>query len=616
MATGGKLSVEIGADITDFEKKIKEVEYDIKELSKVKLEKIRLGLDTKEINAQIKDAKANLNGLKSAVKDTGGQIGGQFTKQVGNGSATLMQFSRIAQDAPFGIMGIGNNITATAESFGYLKQQTGSTSGALKAMASSIMGTGGILLGVSLLTTGLTLLAQSGLSVGDVIDKITGNFDEFGNSIKKAREEGIQSAGKEVESLRSLVTIAQNDNIAKKDRFIAVEKLQSQFPAYYGNLSKEQIMYGDLTKVTHEATKALIAKAVAEKLSEKAGEKFIERMAAQKKFNDAKQKIVEFDKESAKRGISDYKELTRLEFAKLSAQEKVSAQLSATRSEQRKKLVADSEVERQILIDKIRQYEKLTGVIDKLNETAAPLEQTAPKAVKIPTPKKPKVNPNAGNEFTPFLQEFTGAVVPEMALTFKDPTEGFAEWNSKIALGLTTTEASWMNTVNNIGIMMEQALEAGIFNIGDAIGAALVNGDNILQAAGGSLLQTLGAFVSDVAKEMIQFGILTAAFGTAKEAVQKSGLSGATAIAAGIALSVIGSALSASGKRVSSAAGGKGGGTSTATGADANNTSTTSGGGYGWSGGGSNTVVFEIAGTSLIGVLNNTTTRNLRLGGR
>jgi hypothetical protein len=34
---GGKLTVEIGADKTDFDKKIKEVEFDIKELSKVKL---------------------------------------------------------------------------------------------------------------------------------------------------------------------------------------------------------------------------------------------------------------------------------------------------------------------------------------------------------------------------------------------------------------------------------------------------------------------------------------------------------------------------------------------------------------------------------------------------
>jgi len=71
------------------------------------------------------------------------------------------------------------------------------------------MGTGGVLLGVSLLTTGFTLLAQSGLSVGDIIDKITGDFDDFGASVKKAREEGLKSAGKEVESfgwLRSLKT--------------------------------------------------------------------------------------------------------------------------------------------------------------------------------------------------------------------------------------------------------------------------------------------------------------------------------------------------------------------------------------------------------------------------
>jgi len=148
---GGKLEVQIGADITDFEKKIKEVEFDIKELSKVKLDRIKLGLDTREINAQIKDAKSNLTNLKTAVKDTGNAFQ-QAAPKIANGGNTLMQFSRIAQDAPFGIMGIGNNITATAESFSYLKQQTGSTGGALKALAGSIMGSGGILLGVSLLS--------------------------------------------------------------------------------------------------------------------------------------------------------------------------------------------------------------------------------------------------------------------------------------------------------------------------------------------------------------------------------------------------------------------------------------------------------------------------------
>ncbi len=615
MATGGKLEVQIGADITDFDKKIKEVEFDIKELSKVKLEKIKLGLDTTQINAQIKDAKNNLNGLKTAVKDTGGQISGQFTKQVGNGSNTLMQFSRIAQDAPFGIMGIGNNITATAESFGYLKAQTGSTSGALKAMASSIMGTGGILLGVSLLTTGLTLLSQSGLSVGDIIDKVTGNFDEFGNSIKKASEEGLKQASKEIESLRSLISVAQNENIAKKDRLIAVEKLQSQFPAYYGNLSAEKIMYGDLTKETKAATNAIIAKAVAEKLGDKASDKFLERMAAQKKFNDEKKKIDDFDKESAKRGISDYKQLTRLEFAKLSAQEKVANQLSAARSEERKRLLSDAEDKRQGVITLVNEYEKLIDIIDKVNQPAAPLNRTAPKAEKTKTPKKEKVNPNAGNEFTPFLSDFSSRVVPEIALTFKDPTEGFAEWNSKIAVGLTTSELLLLDFNEKLNDLVTNSLGSTFSNLGSAIGEALASGQNVFQAIGNSLLQSLGSFLSDMGDLLIKYGILAVAKGKLDLAILTGG---PISIGAGIAAIAVGVLLKAAGSAIGSRAQSGAGGASTSTGRSSSASSGTSSGGYAGvsSSGGSGTVVFEIAGTSLIGVLNNTTDRNLRLGGK
>jgi len=268
---GGKLEVQIGADKTDFDKKIKEVEFDIKELSKVKLEKIKLGLDTKEITAQIKDAKANLNQLKTTVKDTGGVIGGQFTKQVGNGSNTLLQFSRIAQDAPFGIIGIGNNLTATAESFSFLKQQTGSTSGALKALASSIAGTGGILLGVSLLTTGLTLLAQSGLSVEDIINKVTGKFDKFGQELNALRVEAEKNSGQEIANVKALVSVAQDEVKSRKDRLLAVEELQNKYPAYFGNLTKEQILTGDLTTVTKELSKAIIARAEATAIADKIG---------------------------------------------------------------------------------------------------------------------------------------------------------------------------------------------------------------------------------------------------------------------------------------------------------------------------------------------------------
>lgn len=59
-------------------------------------------------------------------------------------------------------------------------------------MLSSLAGVGGVLLGVSLLTTGLTLMAQQGLTVNDVIDKMTGKFDEFGNKVNQTRVEAAK----------------------------------------------------------------------------------------------------------------------------------------------------------------------------------------------------------------------------------------------------------------------------------------------------------------------------------------------------------------------------------------------------------------------------------------
>jgi len=266
MATGNKLEVQIGADVSDLKKGITEAVIALEKLRQQKSANLKVGLDVSALNTQIATAKTNLAGLQKQVSSTTTSMGG-FAKGTANGSNALMQFSRIAQDAPYGIIGIGNNLTATAEAFSYLKQSTGSTGGALKALASSLMGTGGILLGISLLTTGLTLLSQSGLSVGDIIDKVTGKFDEFGGAIKKASEEAVKSTAGELFGLKALVSASQNKALSDKERLLAVEDLQKQYPGYFGNLSKEQIMTSNLTGVVNELTAALLNRAIAEKLA-------------------------------------------------------------------------------------------------------------------------------------------------------------------------------------------------------------------------------------------------------------------------------------------------------------------------------------------------------------
>jgi len=596
---GGKLTVEIGADITDFEKKIKEVEFDIKELSKVKLDRLKVGLDTTEINAQIKDAKASLNSLKSTVKDTG-QTFASAAPKVANAGNTLTQFSRIAQDAPFGIIGIGNNITATAESFSYLKAQTGSTGGALKALASSITGTGGILLGVSLLTTGFTLLAQSGLSIGDVFDKITGNFDEFGASLKKAREEGAAMASKEIESLRGLVAVAQNDNISKQQRLIAVDKLQKQFPAYYGNLSDEKIMYGDLTKETKEATKALIARAVAEKLSEKAADVFAERLKANGRYLESVKELEKFDEDIAKKRERVAKKQEGL----FGLTEDIIRKQEAGRSS----ILESLNDERNNIISLTKAYEKYTNVIDKLNETSAPLT--------VEPAKEKKVKPKKFEFDTTFIAPFVSTIsgLGDTMAGFEDRAKT-AFQNANVFVKENTDKMKIILTEFNEAVneLIQNSIATTFADLGNVIGNALATGGDVLSAIGTGLIQSLGSFLSALGDKLITYGLLLAGFGKAELAFKVG--DPVTKIGAGLAMVALGVAAKAAGAAVSSFGGGgfsgsrSGGGG----GAGANNQSFSSSGFSG--GGGGGTVVFEISGQKLIGVLSNTINANRRLGG-
>lgn len=605
---GGKLEVQIGADITDFEKKIKEVEFDIKELSKVKLEKLKVGLDTTEINAQIKDAKQNLNTLKTTVKDTGNQIGGQFTKQVGNGGNTLMQFSRIAQDAPFGIMGIGNNITATAESFSYLKAQTGSTGGALKALASSIAGTGGILLGVSLLTTGLTLLSQSGLTVGDVMDKITGKFDNLSAEMAKASQEAAKQSGSEIANMKALVSVAQDDNKSRQERLIAVKELQKEFPAYFGNLSQEQVLNGNVTGTVKELTAAIIARARATAFSNKIGELSLKR--EELKTNLGKEIF----------NIADAYNLSAEESKKFYNEVKNGADVFKLLEPFKKRVgifdlasaIASSNAIKDIRVDLVqnqKEQDAFTNSLQNSTSEAVKLKAEiakAPKAIKIPEEPKPKK-----------FDFKTGLDVPKEANTFlseigfkytspllqMDIIPDVIDENLKRSLLLVQAFS------DDVSSLVSGNIVDTFNNLGNAIGTALATGGNVFEAIGQSLLQSLGNFLSDMGGLLIKYGTLAVVKGKLDLAIATGG---PISIGAGIAAIAVGVALKAAGGAISSLA--KGGSkASTSSGAGANNSSFSSGGFSSASGGG--TVVFEIAGQKLIGVLNNTLGANKRLGG-
>ena len=160
------------------------------------------------------------------------------------------------------------------------------------------------------------------------------------------------------------------------------------------------------------------------------------------------------------------------------------------------------------------------------------------------------------------------------------------------------------------------SLAPALSGIGDAIAGALINGTSVLGALGSSLLQSLGQFLSNFADKIIQFGITAVAFGKLQLALASNPFTtigaGLAGIASGLALKAIAGVVSNAGQ-----VGGGGGadipsGTSGGFGTGGTQTSSRS---TTFQGGGGGRVVFEIAGTKLIGVLQNTANSQQRVGG-
>jgi len=493
---GKKLEVGIGADVSDFQKKIKEVEFDLKELSKAKVERIKLGLDTGEINNQIKDVKKTLNDLKTTTRDTGNAFNSMAPK-VANGGAALTSFSRIAQDAPYGIIGVGNNITNTAEQFGYLVKETGSAGGAIKAMLSSLAGVGGVLLGVSLLTTGLTLMAQQGLTVSDVIDKMTGKFDEFGNKVNQTRVEAAKSSGEEIANVKALISVAQDENKTRRDRLTAVDELQSKYPAYFGNLTKEQILTGDLTKATESLTKAIIARAEASALSEKIGEIASKLLEARIK----REKAI-LDLQKAQQAVKNKEQGNNFGGAGVSTQGMLQSALIGDLANKTK---AVKELNQEIYDLKLEQN-KLAEKYNKNISDSIPLEEKSAKIQKdkVEKFKNPKGVIDKGKIFTA-----GGVVNPDLGLQTPDLGVDEAAINAqeKLKQSLEAQRLLLENFNKDASSIINDSIASTFSQLGQAIGSAFTTGGNVLEAVGKTLLSSLGAILVDLGKLAIKTGV-------------------------------------------------------------------------------------------------------------
>jgi flagellar basal body L-ring protein FlgH len=237
-------------------------------------------------------ATSQLNNLGNAAQATAPKVDG-LTKATSRYNTIGIDFARVIQDAPFGIIGVGNNITQLAQSFSGLGKEGDSLKTKLGSALAQILSSGNLLiLGVSALTTILTLQQQGFFKSEEAAKSLSESLDEYREKLQgvtKANLEGQISAQKEISNFKLLQIQAENTNISLEKRLEAVDELKKQYPEYLKNLTDEQILTGKVGESYQNLTNDIIAlskaKALSAELDKKAGDLLTLRLQEEDRAN-------------------------------------------------------------------------------------------------------------------------------------------------------------------------------------------------------------------------------------------------------------------------------------------------------------------------------------------
>lgn len=246
--------------------------------------------DTKSVERLNKAIDASAAKIK-AIQSAGSGAGVGFDKVTSSANTagqSLQNLGRIAQDAPFGFIGIQNNINPLLESFGRLKKETGSAGGALKALAGSLLGAGGLGLAVSVATGLLTVLSQNGFfkSKKAADDSAEAN-KEFAKSLREVGAEGIATGAK----LQGYVSIARNQTLSITQRNEALKQANKIFGEHGEKLTLLNVATAAVTEQINKFTEATIQQALASKFAERAADLIIKQRDASKDYGKEVNKL-------------------------------------------------------------------------------------------------------------------------------------------------------------------------------------------------------------------------------------------------------------------------------------------------------------------------------------
>jgi hypothetical protein len=560
---------------------------------------VEIGANVVGLTNGVNTATGQLDKLGKAAQATAPQI--QRLGQATQGYNSVgIDFARIIQDAPFGIIGVGNNITQLAGSFQVLKNSTGSTGAALKSALGSILSSGNALvLGISILTTVFTVLQQKGFfkteeaakSLSDQLEEFRENLD----GIAKATLQGQINAQKEISNYKLLQVQAENTTLSLEKRIAAVNELRKLAPEYLKNLTDEQILTGNVGDAYKSLTNDILALAKAKAFSAQIDKNTSESLTL---LLQEEQRAIEIskklqDQEKARRedeqrraigaaaggfGSAAISEAASIEskIKDLIDEQVTSAQERARLAEQNLKLEAgivgfnsQGATFAKVKTDETKKNVTANEEIKRSLEEIQKIEFNRPAiSFQATAPVLPGIDMNNVQSQINGLKSLeqslqgTGLTIADFyASIAAGAAEGFDSLDTFIGR-IADTRA----LIENSFALLQQNANEAFTDLGASIGEALGNGTSVLKAVGSSLLASVGNLLGDFGKQLIAFGVAGLAYSSLIKSIFTDPITAAPkaglAIAAGVALVAISGAIGSSMKKNSGSGGGGGGGSS------------------------------------------------------
>ena len=194
----------------------------------------------------------------------------------------LTNLGRVAQDLPFGFLGIANNLNPLLESFQRLKAESGSTKTALKALGSSLLGAGGLGFALSIASSLL-------LVFGDKLFGAGKKTEEAARAIKSSFEvigDATDSVQGDIANVGALVKAATDTGNSLKIQAGAIAELKKINKEFFGGLEAGKSSFEQITLAANNYTQSLITQAIVKGLQDEISELSKQIRAATKEYND------------------------------------------------------------------------------------------------------------------------------------------------------------------------------------------------------------------------------------------------------------------------------------------------------------------------------------------